>query len=260
MQKQKEMDGLGQAVDSLVISSNEFYGSPHLLPLQNDVFPLEAGFPGDWALVLIMISALFLAISRYYFPARITQFFRAAFATHHFNQMEREGGVFDETVTYLLFFNFLLVFSFLLWVSLHYFGWMPDWDFLNPLLSFFLVCLVLSLFFLLKSLFLSFLSWVFNTRQSTQTYLKNIFLFNQLMGLVLLPVVGYAVYHPTKTGILIAWGVWVLANLVKIARGAYLGHNVSGLSGYYLILYLCAIEFAPLLVFLKVADNYLIPG
>lgn len=222
--------------------------------------PRENPLAGDWVLVLLFVCLLSLAISRYFFSDRIGQFFRAAFATHFFNQMEREGGFFNEAITYLLFFNFLLVFSLMVWVSLYFFGWLPDVDYLTPLLVFFLVLLMVSVFFLLKSLLLGFLSWVFNTREASQAYLKNIFLFNQLMGLFLLPVVAYAVYHPTKTAIMIAWGIWILANLVKLARGVFLGHSISRLSGYYLILYLCTVEFAPLLVILKVADLYLIPG
>jgi hypothetical protein len=262
------MDGLVQVADTLetdsvmqlVLSSRAFYGSEHLLPVSGEILALEKAMVGDWVVVLLFVCVLSLAISRYFFSDRIKQFFRAAFATHYFNQMEREGGFFNETITYLLFFNFLLVFSLLIWVSLYNFGWLPAMDFLTPLLVFFLLLLMLSVFFLVKSMLLGFLSWVFNTRQATQAYLKNIFLFNQLMGLFLLPVVAYAVYHPTKTAILIAWGIFAAANLVKLGRGAWLGHNISRLSGYYLILYLCTVEFAPLLVILKVADLYLIPG
>lgn len=239
-------------------SSNMFYGSDHLLPVREGAFALENPVAGDWVMVLLLLAVILLAISRYMFSDRIARFFRAAFASHHFNQMEREGGFFNETITYLLFSNFLLTFSLLLWVTLYHSGWLPAAGFLTPLLVFFILLLLLSTFFLLKSMLLGFLSWVFNTRLATQAYLKNIFLFNQLMGLILLPVVVYAVYHPTKTAILLAWGIWGLASLVKVLRGAYLGQKISGLSGYYLILYLCTIELAPLLVIYKLADLYMI--
>lgn len=250
-------------VDSLVqqvIASRELYGSDHLLPVTGPAYPLAKALAGDWVVVLLFVSLLSLAVSRYFFSERIGQFFRAAFATHYFNQMEREGGFFNEAPTYLFFFNFLLVFSLLIWVTLHFFDWLPESGVLTPMLIFFTVLLMLSVFFLAKSMLLGFLSWVFQTRQATQAYLKNIFLFNQLMGLVLLPVVAYAVYHPTKTIIILAWGMWVAANLVKLFRGALLGHNISRLSGYYLILYLCTVEIAPLLVILKLADLYIVNG
>jgi hypothetical protein len=243
-----------------IIPSRAFYGSEQLLPVTGEIMLRESTLAGDWVLVLLFVCLLSLAISRYFFSERVGQFFRAAFATHFFNQMEREGGFFNEAITYLLFFNFLLVFSLMVWVSLHFFGWLPDLDFLTPLLVYFLVLLMVSVFFLLKSMLLGFLSWIFNTREATQAYLKNIFLYNQLMGLFLLPVVAFAVYHPTNTTIILAWGFWILANLVKLARGALLGHSISRLSGYYLILYLCTVEFAPLLLIMKVADLYLIPG
>jgi hypothetical protein len=262
------MEGLAGQTDSSVVDSVakqampslELYGSEHLLPVKGESIPLEPPLAGDWVMALLLLSLILLAIARYLFSDRIGQFFRAAFASHYFNQMEREGGFFNETITYILFFNFLLSFSLLLWVTLYFFDWIPAMGFLTPLLVFFMILLMVSVFFLLKSMLLGFISWVFKTRQATQAYLKNVFLFNQLMGLFLLPVVIYTIYHPTKAAIMLAWSIWVLANLIKVVRGAYLGHNISGLSGYYLILYLCTVEIAPLLVVLKVADLYLIPG
>jgi hypothetical protein len=253
-------DSLLHLQDTLVAGSEAFYGSPHLLVSVHDGLLHQDGMAAGWILVVILIAGLCIGLSRYFFAERVAQFFKASFAVHYFNQMEREGGLFNETVTYLMFLNYLLVFSLMLWVTMQLFGWVPAEDLIPPPVLYLLLLLGATLFFLLKSLFLGFLSWVFNTRKATQGYLKNLFLFNQLKGLVLLPVVSVLVYHPTKTGLLTAWMLFAVAGLIKVARGALLGHRISGLSGYYLILYLCSIELAPLLVMLKAADKYILQG
>lgn len=245
-----------------VDNSNEIYGSPHLLlPGLQDGEPvfMPVGLPerDDWKVFFLLAGLAALAIARYFFSSRIGHFVKAAFGSHFYNQMEREGGFFDETVTYLLFFNFLVVFSLLLWQTALFFGMSQLPDFLNPFLLFILLLLLTSAFFLFKSLSLGLLAWVFNTRQATLVYLKNIFLFNQLSGLVMLPLVGYLVYNPSTIGMIFTWAFWLLINILKIARGSVAGYNATAYSGYYLFLYLCSVEMAPLLLFIKLGSKYL---
>jgi hypothetical protein len=58
-------------------------------------------------------------------------------------------------------------------------------------------------------------------------------------------------YNPGTTGLYLAWALLVIINIAKMIRGAVIGYTQAGFSVYYLILYLCAIELAPLLIFAK---------
>lgn len=237
-------------------TSGEFYGNPHLLPASNDIKPIEAAEKKDWLFWIITLSFFLIALSRYYFRSRMQQFFRAAFANRHFKLMEKEGNFFNETVTYLLFLNFVIVISLLLYQTLSFLQVRPLFGEVHPIMVYGFIFLLFLGFYPLKALVTGFLAWVFKTHNANSAYLKNIFLFNQLTGLILLPIVAYSIYNPSATGITMAWIIAGIANLIKVIRGTAMGYNEARFSGYYLILYLCAVEIAPLLVIIKAGINY----
>ena len=244
-----------------ISSSENFYGTPHLLPATGQAEPIEKTESKAWLFWIIVLAFFLIALSRFYFRSRMQQFFRAAFANRHFSLMEKDGSFFNETVTYLLFLNFILVVSLLFFQTLNYTEAFSAIGEPKPQLVFGIIFLLLLLFYPLKALFTGFLAWVFKTSRTNAVYLKNIFLFNQLTGLAVLPIVAYNIYNPTATGIILGWALVVAANLVKVIRGTFMGYNEAGFSVYYLILYLCAVEIAPLLVIIKAGINYFsIPG
>lgn len=261
------IDSLQEAADSashIVLYGNSaiIYGTPHFLAPETSaenqlLTPVERQPTDDWKLFFFVGGLLSLAIARYFYGSRIGHFFRAASGSNFFNQMEREGGFFDETVTYLLFFNFLVVFSLLLWQTVLFLGPSSLPELLSPLFLYLITLLITSVFFLIKSVLLGFLGWVFNTRQASLIYLKNLFMFNQLIGIILLPIVGYLIYSPSYGGIIIIWSFWLLANMVKIFRGALVGYNQMSFSGYYLFLYLCSVELVPFMLIVKLGSKYL---
>jgi hypothetical protein len=194
-----------QAADTIVLVGNSaaLYNTPHLLPVGDPLHmphsPLTNRNTGnDWKVFLVLAGLTALAIARYLFGTRIRHFFKAAFGSSFFNLMEREGGFFNEWVTYLLFFNFLVVFSLLIWQTIRFFELSLTPLMINPLLMFFLIMATASLFTLCKSLLLRFIAWVFKTGTATNAYIKNMFLFNQLIGLILLPAVVYLTYSPRQ--------------------------------------------------------------
>jgi hypothetical protein len=245
-----------------VIGNTEIlYGKPHLLVPQFaenktiEAIPFEDN-SDDWKVFFLLAGISSLALARFFFSSRIGLFIKAATGNVSFNQMEREGGFFNETLTYLLFFNFLLVFSLLIWQTIAYFQLTPAHQFLGPFLLFVTLIILITLFFLFKSLLLGFVAWVFKTSLPTAAYMKNIFLFNQLIGLALIIPVAYLIYNPSITGLMFTWSLWLFLNLLKVVRGVIIGYNVSAFPGYYLILYLCTIEFAPLMLIIKLGSNY----
>lgn len=251
--------------DTLILLGNSaaYFNTPHLLSLSNPdgtLQPIRANRDdhSDWKIFIVFAGLTALAFSRYLSGSRINHFFNAAFGSNYFNQMEREGGFFNESVTYLLYFNFLIVFSLLTWQTMLFFGFVPEPGLINPMLLFFLTLLAVSLFSLIKSLVLGFIAWIFKTRTATMAYLKNLFLFNQLTGLAMLPAVVYLAYSPSLNGMIAVWSFWALANVVKLARGVIIGFSHTSFSAYYLILYLCSVELVPLALIIKLGSIHLI--
>lgn len=245
-----------------IISSNDFFGNPHQLTAQTPgPLPIEQSTGNEWIIWVIITSLASLAIARYLFPSRMQQFFKATLGMRFFNQMERDGSFFNETLTYLLFFNFAVVMALLITQTFLLFAdsitgaltWHPGFIFLLALGA-------IILFYSLKGIITGAIAWVFKTQVINSYYLKNIYLFNLITGIILLPVVVYSMINASATGVFIAWILLFSAAVIKIGRNVMSGLQQAGFSVYYIILYLCAIELAPVLVLIKAVSRYLPNG
>lgn len=247
-----------QAPAELLQGSEWFYGGEHALrPRSEAPIPRPVAHTHAWVAWILLVCLLLLGAVRQLYPGKLGIFVRASYDIRLFSQIDREGHFFDEMPVYLLFVNYLVVMSLLLWQTLWFIEPDPARIPLHPALLLPVLLLLITFFYILKSSLVGFLAWVFGTRQASEAYLRNLFLYNHLLGVLLLPLVAYNAYSPSLAVTYAAWGFWLLGNAIKLSRGALIGQQVAGFSAYYLILYLCAIEAAPLAVLVKVVSSYL---
>ncbi|MFO7977483.1 MAG: DUF4271 domain-containing protein [Bacteroidales bacterium] len=245
-----------------ILSSNAFYGIPHYLPAANlEPHIFEQTSRNDWVAWILFLSLGALALAQFLFSARMQQYFKASWGMRFFNQMERDGSFFNEALTYLLLFNYLSAMALLIIYTVSFLTGksmiLPHW---HPALFFLLIFGLLILFYVIKGVVTSFIAWIFKTQNANSIYLKNVYLLNQITGIMVLPLVAYSIFNSTPGGLIVAWALIVLAGIVKVSRNMIIGHKQAGFSPYYIILYLCAVELAPLLIMIKAASGYLPQG
>ncbi|MGM0572317.1 MAG: DUF4271 domain-containing protein [Bacteroidota bacterium] len=242
-------------------TTQDFFNTPHnLVPRDKTYQPLPLSNQTDntWIGLLLLMALSFLALARFYFPGRVEQFLKAVLSKRFFYLLERESTLFRETPAYLLFLNFLLVATLLLYQTLSYFDLMDAWMHVHPAVICAIIFCCLLVFYVVKIMAVMILAWVFSTRRATIIYLENIFVFNFFTGLILLPLVFYHALNVDAYGLYISWLVVIVANVVKVFRGSLNGYKASGFSVYYLFLYLCGVEIAPLLFIVKGVSAYLL--
>ncbi len=244
-----------------IMSSEAFYGAPHNLSADTieGMIPVEKGMLNDWMLPVIIFGLLCFSIAWYYFSPRVKQNLKAVFSLRVFSLVDREGSFFREAPTYLLFGTFLLNISLLLYQTFQHHKFLLQLTIEHPEAEYAMTLLALILFYPLKLGIISFLAWVFGTARASYLYFENIFLVNNFVGLLILPLVFYNAFNPSRELLLLMWGAIIAMNVYKMIRGAYLAKRESGFSAYYLFLYLCAVEIAPLFVMGKAVATYL-PG
>ncbi len=234
------------------------YFGEHQLEKRNPVVLKETKDSNEWAFPFLIISLFLVAAARYSFYNRLKQIVYACVATRLFNQMDREGNLFQDRVSVMLFANFSLVFSMLAFHTLEYYSVLLI-DFKQ--VSYSAVILVLFIitvfFFIIKYHILRFLGWVFKAINGAVAYFKNLIVCNMVIGLILLPIVLLYIFYPLNMFMYIGWGIFAIANIFKIARGVLIGYSITNFSAYYLILYLCAVELTPLLLITKLLANYI---
>ncbi len=221
-----------------------------------NAIPRETGPAGDWAIWVLVVSLSLVSVVRFFFPGHIRQISTAVWSIRHFHILHKEGVVLY-TPGYLFKVNFLLVLSLLIYQSLEHTGLIPEGNIIGSFRIFLLVLFLLMVFYPVKSMIMGILAWVFQTGRASSAYFSNIFVFNQFAGLVLMPLVFIHAYNPFDYLLYSAWAVLALLNLYKVFRGSLLSFDAAGFSVYYLFLYLCGVELAPLLLIIKAASAYL---
>jgi len=218
---------------------------------------VEERISSDWIAYVLVVCLSLLAIARFFFPGRIRQMLLAVFSYRYFSLVDKEGIMFRETPSYLLIINYILIISLFIFQTLVFFDLSGNWQNVHDLVMYGMIVLFFSAFYMLKRTMLGFLAWIFETRKANSTYFTNLFLYNQFIGVLILPCIFYHAFSLTDYGLYAAWALVILFNVFKIGKGALLGHRISGFSGYYLFLYLCGVELAPLLILGKAASVYL---
>lgn len=231
-----------------------FYGDGNLLhPEEFTIRPLEPAKTATWVFWLLILSLGGLSYARMYFPYRSRQYFRALLGIRNFNQMEREGGYFDEPPAWVFFVNFALIFSLLVVQTITQTDIISVFGDTPQHVLFGIISLLVFSFFLVKYLATGFIAWVFQTQSANATYTRNFYLFNNLAGVLILPVVIFNAFNPTPIALYIGWLIVLTLNVFKVYRGIVLGINRSEFSAYYLFLYFCTIELIPILLIAEIA-------
>ena len=112
-------------------------------------------------------------------------------------------------------------------------------------------------FYLAKTIVLKILSFIFDTN-AFGAYNFNIYLYNKVYGLLLLPLIAVIPFVPDSLSEKLMWiglGLFVLFYVITLFRGLRICIK-NRVSIFYLFFYLCALEILPLLTIYKCLTNY----
>ncbi len=210
----------------------------------------------DWILGILVSGFILLAWAQVFYHRRVRQVFQAPFSKRFINQLIRDGNLFKERVSVALGTLYLLTFSLLLYqvneMILHTaFFHLPPWGIYS------LILLGVTCYWLGKIITIQFLSVVFNTMTTTRAYLLNTLIFCLIIGILLLPLLVLVLYLKS---ILILWICLICFTLIfifRVMRGFFIGISLTKFSYLFLFVYLCSLEFLPLLVLVKIFLIYM---
>ena len=205
----------------------------------------------DWMAAILLFSALLFTYIRFGFQKRLQQIFRSFLSDQYINQLNREGNLFAERISFPLFINYLVIFPlFFYLINKTLFNFLQQntgWEIYIKIL------LITLLIYVGKIFFIRIIGFIFNTVKEATDHLLIIFIFNQMIGLILLPFLVFIAYSGLSV-----WFAYMLIVLIlliyiyRIIRIALFGLANSKFSKFYLFLYLCTIEFLPLIILAKI--------
>jgi Domain of unknown function (DUF4271) len=203
--------------------------------------------------VAILSMFIILTLIVTIFRILIEKIWKAFINDNLLNQLHREqssGLAVAYLVLYILFFINSGLFAFL---AARHFGIPIS----NSNLYSLLICIGgIAGFFIAKQFVLWLIGFVFPIGKEVDSYQFTIMIFNIVLGLFLVPVVLFIAYAPENLTGIVVWGAIGLLALIYLflaLRGLFIGNRFIAGNKFHFLLYLCAVEIAPLLVIYKLA-------
>ena len=212
----------------------------------------------SWIAVILLFCVIIFTYIRFNFRKRLGQIFKAFFSERNINQLVREGNLFYEGISIPLFINYTLVISlFVYLINKNVYGALDkhsEWIFYGKII------LIILLIYLLKILIIQAIGFIFKSVKETTQHILVVYIFNQVLGLILLPfliIIYYTTFYSSFNAFIFytALTVVLLFYLFRIFRLAFFGLFHSKFSNFYLFLYLCTVEILPLLILTKFLIN-----
>lgn len=208
----------------------------------------------DWTFFLIIIGWMIFASLRFGFTKYMVQVFQSIFNYSISARLYREQGYNNNFGLFRLNLIFYLFVPFPIYliardngVSMSEFGGME---------LYLIVLGVVNGYFMLKILLYKILGSIFSKRETTGELVFNMMLYHNVLGLILLPIATVHSMVPAFApfSLFVVPVLIILFYLMSILRSIFFAFR-EGISIFYLILYLCALEILPILLVVKMAIN-----
>ena len=250
-------DSSNSAIDS---AENKSLNGPgifknHLLkPVNPNARPLNDTI-SDWLTVSLIVMMVFFTWFRLFYYKIFRQLLTSYFNMTASNQIVRDESYLLQRASLVIsIISYLLGGLFLYQISVLY-DWQIYW-LQKGLVRFVLFSLIIAISYSVKMILLRVLSVVFNQEKAAGSYIFNLFLMIMMAGLVLFPANIFLAYSTASVKQFAAIATITLIGLMflfRLSRAVRIWFSIPQFSFFYLFLYLCAFEVAPLLVVWKLS-------
>ena len=207
----------------------------------------------DWLFFILLLIVAFLTWLKIFYRKNVIQIFEAFFSNIIANQIVRDENLLVQRASVLLTITFNLAAALLLYLLSEIYDWQVPYAG-NGFSKFIIFALLISFAYSAKFIILKFTGYLFRIDKAIATYIFNIFIINNVLGILLiLLVIGIAYLPAEATQYLVpAAAMFVgFAYIYRFLRGLFIGFSYNSYSNIYLFLYLCTLEIAPILIIIK---------
>ena len=224
----------------------------HTSPVKNKVQPGKSRPVKEaWLLGVLLVLLLYIGLLNRFSSKSITDIIESVFNKRQFSQFSKDDNLISSWSFLMLFILFGATMGLLLYELVIYFN-RQDMDADWQLYAGF--SLAVLIFFILKMLVLRILGWLFNVSNLVSEYVSVLYLTYFNVTFVTLPLVICLalIADIYKPAVLLFFGMLILIVLFwQYIRSSINILSVYRFSKVYLFIYLCALEFCPLLILIK---------
>jgi hypothetical protein len=216
---------------------------------------LESGM--NWLVIVLLGSLFILSWIKKLYQKYLVQIVSAVVDYQISNRLFRERNVLFRNVSFGLYLIFGLNIGLFIFYLIDFTG--------NPQLlpqkfaSMLIYTAIVLFVYTVKSGTNRIIGYIFLAQEEFAEYNHNVNIFNKNIGLFLLPVViAFPFIHEKLQPVVLYFGIGIL--IIMFLLRFYRGLQIiirKGVSIFYLILYLCAIEILPVLLLLKLSSTWI---
>jgi len=225
---------------------------PEMLTIQP--VPL-APFQPDWVFWVFLGMFLILAWTQIFYAHRFRMVVGATFSTRHLHQLGREGDLFNERISIALSLIYVSTVAMVIYQVIRLIFHQTS-STIPQFQLYMLIVLAVIGFWAFKVLIMNLLSLIFKTDHINNEYKLNILVTISILGLLLIPVLVFAVYLKSSWLVYLALGLIGIFSLFRVIKGFIIGISLTRFSYFFLFIYLCTLEILPLLVAAKLILDY----
>ena len=242
------------ACDNVVPSfiTSGFNGT--LNPLPRITYEILQG----WNLALLGLLLLLIVLNKQLYPRQFRQVLSVPGGVAHTNQLLREWNPVRSFLCVSFTIGYILLLA--LFVQKSCVVLSHDVAKYNNWSVFWTICGIMTGWVLLRYLTLHFVNWLFDARDTVDRQMSVQFSISIFTLMAMMPLVLLLIYNPTKYFVWIGIGLLGLAAMVRFVLGIIESRVATKISAFYIFLYLCALEIAPVATVVTAGWRYFSQG
>lgn len=223
--------------------------------IENDSGQKQEGFQADWVFFVLLAILFFFGWLRVVYARRTSQVLKATWSYQQAYSFFMERNYTTVRVSFSLNLLFYLNLGFYLFMLANHLDVPLIYE--EPYYNWLLLSAVVAAFSFAYYLLLKIAALFTGAFQSFNEYIFHTFIYMKNIGVYLLPVIIATAYMPQPWPgyvIHLGWALFAGFWFMKVLRGIQLSFY-KRVSFFYMFLYLCTLEIAPLLVAYKVTSS-----
>ena len=211
-----------------------------------------------WNLAILGIMLLLIVLNKQLYPRQFRQILSVSGGVARTNQLLREWN----PVRSFLGTSFTLGYIVLMTLFVQKSCVILSRDVLqyNNIEVFWIFCAVVAGWVLLRYLFLYFVKWLFETRDTVDRQMSVQFSVSILTLIAMVPMLLLLLYNPTSLFVWVGFAILGIAAILRLVIGMIETRVSTKIPAFYIFLYLCALEIAPFATLVTAGIRYFSKG
>lgn len=208
----------------------------------------------DWFTIILVTIIIAVTLLKVFYSKIFFQIFKAFVNNNTANQIVRDENLLVQRASILLSVICYLVFALFTYKITQFYNYENQYVG-QGFIKFLFIAIFIGISYSVKMITLKLFGNIFNYEKPTVSYIFNLFLINNVLGIVLLPLLIILTYFNSDYFIYIlklCIAIIILFYLYRLIKGVLIWTSIPRYNLFYLFLYICALEIAPLLIIYKI--------